>query len=1029
MSTSPISFSVALSQLGGATSNLLYATWRAPFTGGPVRMVTLGLPILFITAATGAVIFYVMSAILIGAKNKATRWVGSGFGFWSNRKIQLFHPAEQNAHIIPRGTPIPRNQKKPDETPKIEVRSVPVEPLRPLPPDAAKERNEALLRFLDLADQYLITPLVLSNEKLLKHAEEINDPFLGVLLKDINLLQQWLRSIVLWQLGEQWENLETKFVKMETPEPPTLESIAKQIKQEKFEEGLEEALLAPIEKEEAPSEGRVSTLQKVITNSELSDEKKMTLMTLSLQFDHLLKDKEISPETRKNEIEKHRRNFAVVMNKGLANSLGQIIGGIKGWIEVIEKLSPSKKPLEPPGEDLPDELPERMTASFYTNSMERMVSDASNVLSNELSTNYLHPLWSKQQLGWQNALQTQIENESIDSSKTQLINKYLDGEIEDKAFLAESSLSTSLTSHVAFMRIIRVMQHNASSVEGSINTFPVSLLLHLQPTLASVLGKAFATLSEIPFETTVPRVVGYALDLFECCSAMQNAQKTALEAKNTSTETLPNVATEPSLYEALTKGEQGDQADGVQKLYDTLPQELITGMDVIKRLNGNAHEAVRLSQPDIQEQTWIKITKVRLEGILRKRAARYSKNLGVEWLANLLKTNGTNSTSSLFGTILSLLDQFLTKFPGLEVIFNINLKGLQTIIEDKGAASLQEILNEITTTRYLSTEIGIGIVKLLLSQAKDQATWDDGYPVLRQAFEYLDEEEQKVVLEYIRAQNETKPSAEERITQLKSIMEVSEVNQAIAISKTQETELLNALNTLQAANEKLCSAETRNETPITALELGYRKIQRARDLKQFERIKGLVMFVVDDLLKRKLADKLNATLGSNIREIAMAILHEAYTLLSYQKVVKHLIFTITDILVNELELANEPSPVNRAKEAPTNVPSLFDFIPKEQQVKLQQKIASLANECHTRKGWTSVADWLAWGVKKATEWAPDTIWGWLTDAFKEDLRMTSPQLSKLIETQVTKLVTDPELLPPLIIDALSKNVADPGPKQ
>ena len=65
---SPLSFSAACGQLVNAGRGVVSAAWHAPFTGGKLRMVTVGLPVLFVTAATFAVIYTVMTTILEGVQ-------------------------------------------------------------------------------------------------------------------------------------------------------------------------------------------------------------------------------------------------------------------------------------------------------------------------------------------------------------------------------------------------------------------------------------------------------------------------------------------------------------------------------------------------------------------------------------------------------------------------------------------------------------------------------------------------------------------------------------------------------------------------------------------------------------------------------------------------------------------------------------------------------------------------------------------------------------------------------------------------
>lgn len=1044
----PLSFSAACGQLGNAAYGVVSAAWRAPFTGGKLRMVTVGLPVLFVTAATGAVVYTVMTTILGAVYSKCRNGARSIGRYFENKSVKPIYPdspRDRERNVQRRNADIPLDQSQLTESRDSidEVVEVPVI-ITPLPRNAAEERNNALLKFLDLVDRYLIDPWVIKNQKLLKKAAQTEDPFLNAMMEDPGALRAWLRSIALWQLGVQWDELETKYVKMETPAPPTLKSLELQVRAAQLEEPLCETLIRQLRSEE---EGRVAAFQDIVTHSKLSHDKQMALMAISLQFAVIVRPEPVDELAQSAATDKIRTNFATIMHHGMAISMTQTSVMIEGWMAVIEQMSSHSQRLAP-HEDR-HELPrvsEDLLASRMETKVEELVRKTSAVLSGELSGKYLLPLWEKQQGEWERSIGEALGKEGVvDRSPAHtLVNRFMnDPKMTEADFLlaAESyGLSTALTSKIAFFRSIRMMQTKGEALVETIKTLPASLLLQVESVFTGTLHKSAKMMSEINLETTVPRVVNYALDLLGCCRAMQAVRdQAAVETEEF--EMVDEQAERPEatpLMLALAKGKQQGQAEEVQDLCIRIPEPLVTGPAVIERLGSRAHKAVRLSQPETQERTWIRTTKERLEGLLRVKAAEYTREPEGQWLATLLKSkpNGNGGTS-LIGSLLSLQNKLWKLLPGAESVAKILVMGVQTFIEEEACEGVQKQLNELTSTGFLSATIGKTVVKGLVDQSKDRSDWEENLPLLQQAYAFLLPDEQKSVLKHLSAQFQEVREFEQRQSELTAPPRNSrEQNEQIALMKRDEDILAQSLETITKAYKVLKKDEAGNREEIASLREAYGKIKRERDLKQFARIKGLVIHVADV----KLEEKLNFTGGGSLKQIILAVIHEVYTLLSYQEVVKHWIFTIVDLLLDELEEATSPTRAlpdrdlahrEEVGSSHDEIPSMLDFIPEQQQRVLLDQLCGLMETSSQQEasGWLSVGAWMKSGARLATGWAPRTVWGYIEQAFKEDLRITPPQLTELALQKFEAFATDPSGLADSVIQALVESVADPRPEE
>ena len=602
-------------------------------------------------------------------------------------------------------------------------------------------------------------------------------------------------------------------------------------------------------------------------------------------------------------------------------------------------------------------------------------------------------------------------------------------------------LSTALTSKIAFFRSIRMMQAKGEALVGTIKTLPASLLLQVESVFTSTLHKSAKMVSEINLETTVPRVVNYALDLLGCCRAMQEVRdQQVLEARDAFEvvrHERHDLEEATPLMLALGKGGQDAQAQEVQVLCLNIPEPIVTGQGVIDRLGPRAHKAVRLSQPEIQERTWIHTTKERLEGLLRVKAAEYTREPEGQWLATLLKSkpNGSGGTS-LIGSLLSLQNKLWKLIPGAESLAKILVMGVQTFVEEEACEGVQKQLNELTSTGFLSATIGKTLVKGLIDQSKDPRAWRENLPLLQQAYAFLLPEEQKSVLKHLSTQFRESGAFEKCQSELTAPPRNSrEQNEAIARMKHEEGILAQSLETITKAYKVLKKDEAGNREEIASLREAYGKIKREKDLKQFERIKGLVIHVADV----KLEEKLNFTGGGSLKQIILAVIHEVYTLLSYQEVVKHWIFTIVDLLLDELEEATSPrrplphQALDHEEEVGHSheTPSMLDFIPVEQRRTLLNELCGLMHKSSEQEasGWFNVGAWMKTGASAASRWVPDTIWGYIETAYKDDLRITPHELTGLALQKFEAFATDPSGLADSVIQALVESVADPRPEE
>lgn len=1047
--SAPLSFTAACSQLGNAAYNVVSAAWKASFSGGKVRIITVGFPVLFVTAGTGAAVFAVMTTVLGAAYRRCRNGARSAANYFRQRTITPIYPPRERAeesqrpqrpqHPIPTGS-----SQRPGQSESVEEVHEPVVPA-PLPPNAAEERNKALLNFLEFIDRYLIDPWVINNEKLLQKSGQTDDPSLKAFAEDKAALKSLLRAITLWQLSVQWEELEAKFVKMETPAPPTLKSIEQQLRAMGLEAGLEDRLIEPVQ---AEGDGRVEAFRREIDASGLPQSKKLSLMGISLQLHAVTHLAPADTDAQGAEINQIRQNFATIMHHGMATSFTQVSLMVEGWMTVIQQIS-SSPPATPPcaeREEPPRRAAEDSASDTVPTVIRGTVKETLAVLSGDLSSKYLEPLWKKQQEEWKESVAQGLGNERIQkkSAPHMLASKFISSESSEEAFLTSQDshgFSTPLTANIAFFRAIQIMQKKEAPLQKTINTLPASLLAQLEPLLVGTLHKSAQAVSEIKLETAVPRVVDYAIDLLRCCEAMQKARS---EADDLSDEhwIIPHdedPGTVTPLEAALVKGSQSDHAEGIRRIELGIYDPLFTGQSVIQKLGLKAHKAVRFKHPEIQERTWIHTTKERIEGLLRVTATEYAQEPEGNWLATLLKAKPSeNGGKSLIGSLLSLQNKLWTLIPGMENMTKILLMGVKTFAEESACETVQQQLNALTSTGFLSATIGTTVVKgLIVDRSKEPSKWTANLPLLQNAYAFLQPDEQESVLKHLSAlcpDAQTFERCQHELVSPPPLADAS-LNVKIMEMKQAEATFTEPLEVLAKAYKELKADEAANQDELACLQEAYDKIKREKDLKQFERIKGLALHVADHFLDKKLAHR---TGGASLKPLLLAVIHETYTLLSYQEVVKHWIFTIVDLLLDELEEATAPQAALQPlsdEEEETDIspqtPSILEYIPTEKQKILLGELCKLMDTSTEQeaKGWLNAASWIKSTAHAVTSWAPGKVWGYIEGAFKDSLRVTPRDLTGKAIEKFRAFATIPTGLSDTVIQALSEKVADPRPRE
>ena len=990
-----LSFTAACRQLGNAGQQFVLATWRAPFTGGWTRMVVVGTPVLFITAGSGAAIFYIMNTVLRGAGRKGSEGLSAIYKFYHRPKVVPFKPQPQP------NEPIPEKKNENPISQKSNQSSLIIK--QPLPIDAAKERNASLIQLLDLVEKYVIEPWIVKNDKLLEKAAKINDPFLNAMLRDPNGLKSWLQSMALCRLGMVWDQIENQYVQMKTPPPPTIESIQEQVKAQNLDDTLEKNLLTTLENK------NIAGFQEAVTKSSCSNSVKLTLMNLSFQLNILLSEARVNEKEKQNEQKEMLKTFALTMNHGVATTLNQMTLIIEGWFKVMEHISPSSNRLT--WSQLLPSNPQQKNENLDVSNFDNLVLKISKIVTGQLSEKYLQPLWDKKQSAWKKDLEeelSKIENKEV-------INDFLNGKIDEKTFLTNQSysLSTALTSHLSFIRAMNGLNGKNQLLKESMHETPFYLMTQIEPTLNMGLNKLAEMISQISFERTIPKLVSYFQALLHCCTAMQKVRDNYDQSILYASQIINPINQAHPLEGALIKGKiDAQKAKGIANLCNDRERQ-ISGRDIVKQLGTSMHKTIRVGQAHskVQEETWVRVTKERLKGVFRLRIAEYTKD---HWLFALFEKVSSGISLNLF--------------PGMESMAKILALGVQTFIEEEGTIAIQQNLNTLTSTTFISETLSVSIVSGLIESNKEDDKWKTNLSMLRWTYAYLGDQEQEQVKRHLSFQFPDHEIYEARLKDLTQMpTDNKDLLDSIRSMKDQEKKFDEALEQIAEARHHFKNPNDDDKKAIAKLEEGYGKLKRERDLKKFARVKNLVLYVANEGLN----EPLNFAGGENLKKIILAVIQEVLTLFTYQELVKHWFFTLVDLIVDELEEKNETENLKEASHLGEETPSLLDFIKPQQKQELLPQLTDLVSTSskQNKAGWFNAQGWMTWGATQVSWLVPTTIWGYIGEAFKEPPRLTPKNLQDKLFEKVTEFGTDPSGLSALVIEALSENVADPRPER
>ncbi len=969
-----LGFRAALNQFGHAAVSLAWATGKAPFTGGWKRLVLIGPPVLLLASGVGALIYTIMT--------KAIREIGRMFyqkastvynDFLASRHVAPVRPDPQQPRDLPaRVDSLIQRQVPVVASRASEVSSAAIT-LAPLPIDAAKERNQSLLKLLGLVEKLVIDPLVQKKDLVLGR-EYTHEG-----------LKKWLMCMTLWRLGLMWDQLENQYVQMKTPPPPTVQSIVTAAK--KIDASLGEMF------EQAPT----AEILAAILGSPLSD--KIPIATLCFKLDAIRNQPIVGEETKFAEQQEIRKQFALIMNNGMANTLSHMSAIVEGWITVMN-IPPVALPQVAIGARVEESQPNPFTS---------LVRDVSHQVQKDLTANYLMPLWSIKFAEWNGAVREDLGRLG---TNTDLFEQFMDGKIDEKQFLENVQshvLPTSLTSMVCFMRAVRLMGRDESAFSSATQSIVASVLAQLQPTLTDTLSKSTEALSQISFERTVPKFVDYFIELLNCSKTMQEVRQPGLDSNF---EFMPG--RDPLILALRKVGAEGVDFDKMERLHKETRSQ-ISGKEIITKFpEGSIHKAVRRSlDSPLHEEEWIRLKKEEIKTILQLRAQKYAQEEGT-LLSSLLKARPAPESTNVVSAVLSLSNK-LRNVPAVESVLSFLFSGVESMVVNKGVRAIQSSINEVTSTGYLGAAIATTVVKGLIY--KEDEKWDENLSVLQQAYLFLQPEEQAQVLKHLEAVC-TNSTLERRKAQLeKSSFTSSDLQSQIEEMKRKESAYVGAVNQLVDVLKKVDSVA--NPEEVAQIVDACEKLKREKELQQFYRARTLVTYVADSYLTQVLT----MAGGAALKSICIRVIHEALTLLTCQELVKHWIFTIVDLVIDELKESSNGKPAAHQHHSEERK-SLLDFIPEAHKQRLLGSLTDFMQAAEKDKSWTSLSSWITWGAAKVSNWSPGTIWGYI-EPYKEKATITPVELKGHVVKWVDTFGRGG--LSELIIQALTEHVADPRP--
>lgn len=966
-------------QFGHSAADLVATTAKLPFSGGWGRLVLFGPPVLLLYGGVA----YLVSKLAIRLLSSAAHYLYAITKSLYNRIKTRFSPKK------PVPAPPSTNSKpssQPVSIPPIFAAAKPSVPIvhppqvvyqpKPLPADAAKDRNQSLLKFSAVVEEFVIDPLV-----------KKKDLIAGINCSEKEL-KTWLISMTLWSLGKAWDELEGQYVKFNTSPVDTLESVQKQASFidpdiGKFFE--QNKLLTDYE-----------AILKGINGSNLSDKNKLALVALYYKYEAIIKGAK-NPKNSATEEDEIKQKFAKAMNHGMATTLTHMIDIVQGWLTLVDKPSVALIPVFPASAQAP------IAAAPDKHSL--LVDEVSIQLKENLTNKYLVPIWIKKYQEWKKDVEQELRKLKLDDPN--ILENYLKGSIDEKKLLESSDsgkISTSLTSAIFFMKAMSVIGDDPKNLQPPIQGFLSSLFNQASPTVAETLRKSSDAITQISFERTIPQFADYFIELLNYCVTMQNAQNTSGSVGNASDDL-------NSFFAELEK----IGFKGFDPYKNIRIERHASGIDIIKNFDADKIHKVVLRTFDSPkyEEGWIRYKKDQLKTVLRIHAEKYA-NQQDSWIARLFKTNLAVKSPNLLTQILSLPSK-LGQFPAAEGLMTIFFSGIEAFVEGKGVISAQTSINEITSTGYLSNIIITSAVKQLIVKNK----WKENLPLLQEAYLYLQPDEKEQIEKHLAAvfdSNEFIVKKQE-MENSKSILKGRK--DKIEELQKKENDLDNLLNKL---------SNTLNDPLLTTSSYGLisstiEKIKREKELLQFNRTKALVLLMIEDFFK---TSDYTQYLPDDLKKACIKFIAEAMKLLTCQELVKHWIFSLMDLLIDELEETTKRTQSQAAShpKVQDSQKSLIDFIHPQQKDQILDSLCSLMNTAVNDVGWTSWALTGAVNIAMSYQYTRDKLWDSIVKQ-KAKFEYTPSQLNDKIMNSIGDFGKKPEGLSSSLIDWLTEHLADP----
>lgn len=962
-------FRAALQQFGYAGYQLLDATFKLPRSGDWKWKIATGLPLLLISSGIGTLIFKIMTRCLYAAGIGVVEGSRMVYRRFFETKNVRHIPPPRNAKSLHRSTQpqSPTNESK-NLLNVVEASQPPVKKAL-LDVNAAKERNNALMQMLDLIDKFVIQHLG-PQKDLLKN--------LGYEQEQFNA---WIKSMVLWRLCLTWDYFEDQYLQMKAPAVLSKEQIIVAAKQ------IDPSIGELIEK--GDQEESKNPLNVIYDSTTLTQQRKLELLALVIKLQWLSGGQLSDTSLRSEEEKESLKRFAMLMNHGMANTLTHMTSIIQGYVVALAPPQVEMLPVLPPAKS--DNKSEAAMSPLAPT-----VKGVFEALQKELTSNYLQPLWVKKFQEW---------NQDASSD----LSEFIGGKQDEKTFLkqeASETLSTSAMADTFFLRAATSMHGDGQKIKAAINSVLKSFFDQIENTTMDLLLKSTDALDTIPFESIVPKLTDYLIKVLECCKVMRN--DTISDQTGHALQQVPE-----ELANALTQNQVFENQQLFNELYLKTSSQ-VSGEEMVGRFNRFneefIHNAARRGlDSSTHEQGWIKEKLVALQTIFKLSAEKYAQMEG-SLLSRIFAASQTNQPSTLVGLLINVV-QKLRKIPALESVMAFLFSGIEATLVHKSVEAVQSSLNDLTTTSAISTFVGVTVVKGLISKEK----WHDNLPMLQQAYRFLRPEERKGIDKSLESLFSTEWGARQHdLTELKNSQLDTQIDEMIKLEdKYQEL--------IESISKKILdlSKNPEKNEDVTVLTDACQKLKRQKELEQFARIRTLVLFVAEKELAK--VEKL----PSVAKEIALRGVHDAMNLLTSQEIIKHWIFTITDLLLDELQEVRTSREIS-SKRVIKNY-TLLGLILPEKKDALAKAITSMMSAANQDQGYLSIAAWGAWFSNKVVQWSPTVVTQHIDTLIQESSFNTfnsSDPKEKFLKS-LEGFGRDPHGLSEVVIQLLRQHVADP----